>query len=237
MVIDKAGDTPEIDETNNEKTVYLPAPDLAVQGISWSPAELSEGTTVTFMINVRNLGSGPAISPYLSCYIDNDLQSNLAIDSIDGGLSAVGIFSWTAEDGEHVLKVIADSDDLITENDETNNDKVINLANPLPPPPAEPEPAAEAEIEPEPETAAPVSEPAATEVAVDELLGIDEYAEEETADNTTEEEDVAANIGEEDSSGIMGILMNKVLIFAVAGVGVAAIAVLLLLRRRAKKAE
>ncbi len=241
VVIDKADETPEIEETNNERTVYLPAPDLAIQGVSWSPAELSENTTVTFMITVRNLGSGPAVSPYLSCYIDNDLLNSLPIDSIDGGSTAVGIFNWTADGGEHVFEVIADSDDLITENDETNNDKVINLANPLPPPPAEPEPvtepAAEAEEEPEPEPAAPVSEPSASEVTVDELLGIEEYAEEDSTDNLTDEEDIAANIGEEDSSGIMGVLLNKVFIFAVAGVGVATIVILLLLRRRSKKAE
>ena len=241
VVIDKADETAEIDETNNERTVYLPAPDLAIQGVSWSPAELSEGTTVTFMITVRNLGSGPAVSPYLSCYIDNELLNSLPIDSIEGGSTAVGIFNWTADAGEHVLEVIADSDDLITENDETNNDKTINLANPLPPP-VEPEPATEPEVEvaeePEPEPVEPVSDPATSEATVDELLGIEnEIQEEETTDNLTDEEDIAGNIGEEDSSGIMGVLMNKVLIFAVAGVGVGAIAILLLLRRRAKKTE
>ena len=36
-------------------------------------------------------------------------------------------FTWTAEAGSHAFKAVADSNEMVAENDETNNLKVLNL--------------------------------------------------------------------------------------------------------------
>ena len=226
-IVDKSNGIVESDESNNEKTVVIPAPDLTIEGVTWSPVEPSESSTVTFMITVRNLGGSPANSPYLSCYIDDILQASLLINSIAAGSSAAVIFNWTAQSGEHVFKVIADGNDFITETDESNNEKVIDLSAPGAPMEAipAPEPAAEAE----PVVTTQINEPVESDTSAIETV------EDLPTDNTTDEEDIAANIGDDSSSGWQDILMNKFIIFGAAGLGLAVIVVLLLLRRRSQK--
>ena len=227
-IVDKANGIVESDESNNEKTVVIPAPDLTIEGITWSPAEPSENSTVTFVITVRNLGLSPANSPYLSCYIDDILQTSLLFNSIAAGSSAAGTFTWTAQSGEHVFKVIADGNDSITESDESNNEKVINLSDSgaL----AESIPVAEPVAEAEPVVTTQINEPVESDTPIIETV------EAPPADNTTDEEDIAANIADDSSAGWQGMLMNRWLIIGVGVLGAAVIIVLLLLRRRAKQA-
>jgi len=87
----------------------------------------------------------------------------------------------------------------------------------------------------EPEVATESTEPAdsvITDVEIIEELP----AETQPADNMTDEEDIAANLADDASSGWQDILTNKFIIFGAAGLGGAVIAVLLILRRRAKNA-
>ncbi len=227
-IVDKANEIIEGDESNNERVVVLPAPDLTIEGITWSPAEPSENSTITFVITIRNLGLSPADSPYLACYIDDTLQTNLRINSIAAGASAAGTFTWTAQSGEHVFRTVADGNDSITESDESNNEKLINLADSgaL----AESIPAPEPVTEAEPVVTTQINEPVESDTSIIETV------EAPPTDNTTGEEDIAANIADDSSAGWQGILMNRWLIIGVGVLGAAIIIVLLLLRRRAKQA-
>lgn len=230
-IIDKVNAVTEGDESNNERAVVLPAPDLTIGGITWSPTGPSENSTVTFVIAIKNIGLSTADSPYLACYIDDILQTNLRINSIAAGATAAGTFTWTAQSGEHVFKVIADGADSITESDESNNEKAINLFDSGAP--EEPVTATESATEVEPAATTVPNEPNEPEAGD---TATTEIAETPPTENTTEEEDIAANIADDSSAGWKDILMNRWLIIGVGGVGAAAIVVLLLLRRRAKKA-
>jgi len=235
-VLDKANEILESNESNNEKTVAIPAPDLTIEGVTWSPVEPSENSPVTFVITVGNPGNGPAYSSYLSCYIDDTLQTSLLIGSIAAGASAMATFTWTAQSGDHIFKAITDENDSVTESDESNNEKIIDLSTPGAPMEAipEPEPAAEAEAEVTPGASEPVESD--TSIPVETDISIIEDVEDLPADNTTDEEDIAANIGDDSSSGWQDILMNKFVIFGVAGLGLVIIVLLLILRRRSKNA-
>ncbi len=230
-VLDKADEVTESDESNNERTVLFPTPDLTIEWITWSPAEPSENCTVTFGITVRNSGDGPTDPSDLDCYIDDTLQKRIPMSSIAGGATAAGSFTWYVTSGEHVFRAITDSGDRVTETDETNNEKTVNL----------PFPGETVEVTPEPENPA---EPAAAEVPETEqpetVIEAEEVAvemeEDLPAGNVTGEQDIAANISEEPSTGWRDILMNKSIIFGGAALGLAILAVLLVLRRRSRKA-
>ncbi len=228
-ILDKADEVMESDESNNERTVNFPTPDLTIEWITWSPAEPSENSTVTFGITVRNIGDGPTDLSYLNCYIDDTLQKRITLDSIAGGATAAGSFTWYVASGEHVFKAIADGTDIITESDETNNEENINLPFPGEPIEAIPEPENPAEAAatdtPEiqqPEAAVNVEE---ADIEPEDVL---------PADNTTDEEDIAANISEEPSTGWRDILMNKFIIIGGAALGLGIIVVLLIMRRRSR---
>jgi len=230
-ILDKADELMESDESNNERTVSFPTPDLTIEWITWSPAEPSENCTVTFGVTVRNTGDGPTDSSYLDCYIDDTLQERIPMDSIASGATAAGSFAWDVTSGEHVFKAIADGSDRVTETDETNNEKTINL--PFPGEPVEvipePESPAEAAIAEIPETEQP-------EAFVEVEEAVIEIEDDLPADNATGEPDIASNISEEPSTGWRDIIMNKFIIIGGAALGLLIIVVLLILRRRSRNA-
>jgi subtilase family serine protease len=226
-IVDEANAIVESDESNNEKTVVLPAPDLTIEAVTWSPTGFSENSTVTFTIIAGNHGRSTAYSPNLDCYIDDILQTRLPVNSIVSGASAAGLFTWKATPGEHIFRVVADGNDSITERDESNNEKVIDLAHPQATTEATPEPEPAGETE-EVTTPAPVEAKASDSANVTAL----EFP---TTDNATGEPDLAANIADDSSAGLKGILMNRTVIIGIGGFGGATIVALLLLRRRSKK--
>ena len=232
VIIDKANSIIEGDESNNEKTAVIPAPDLAIEAITWSPAEPSENVSVTFVIMARNLGSSTAYSPYLDCYIDDMPINRLPIDSIAAGASAAGIFTWTARSGEHIFKVIADRNDSITESDESNNEKVIDLSHPGEPEEAVPAPEPVAEAEPA-AAAVPVAVTESNDPEENDSTNV-ETMEASPAQDETDELDIVPDVADDSSAGWQGLLTNRWIIIGVGVVGGAVIVVLLLLRRRPK---
>ncbi len=236
-IVDKANEVIESNESNNEKTVFIPTPDLTVELIAWSPAEPTENSTATFVITVNNIGDSTADSPYLDCYIDDILQKKIPLSSIASGATTAGSFTWSVQAGQHVFKAIIDGADSITEIDESNNEKTIPL--PFPGELVEVIPESESPAEP-----AATNTPEPTEPEPDTIIETtietsaennDETGEAPPTDNTTDEEDIAENISDESPAGWKGILMNKLVIFGVAGLGLVLIAVLLVLKRRSKK--
>jgi len=130
-VADSDEEVTESDETNNALTITFPGTvlsDLIVQEITWSPERPSIGDTVTFTVAIKNQGSGKAASSCVAYYIDNTLLTSDPVESIDSNGIAEKTFTWPAQAGSHDIKAIADSDEEVTESDETNNTLVVTLS-------------------------------------------------------------------------------------------------------------
>jgi subtilase family serine protease len=77
---------------------------------------------------VKNQGASRTQASVMTCYIDGYLIGSRELPPTDPGGSATGSFLWTAAEGKHEIRIIADSTNLETEIDETNNEKRINFS-------------------------------------------------------------------------------------------------------------
>ncbi len=129
-VADSNDKVTESDETNNEKTVTFSTlpPDLIIETITWSPANPSIGDTITFTVTIKNQGSGKADYSHVAYYIDDAYLSSASVSPIDAAASANETFTWTAQADSHAIKAVADSNDKVTESNETNNEKTVTFS-------------------------------------------------------------------------------------------------------------
>ncbi len=118
----------EIDENNNIRTLNIPAPDLIVQDITWSPADAAVGDTVTFTVIIRNQGSGKADSSQVTCSVDGSIIGSDKAPAIEAGIGATTTFKWVAEAGANIIELFVDPDNQVTEVDETNNEKLTEFS-------------------------------------------------------------------------------------------------------------
>ena len=240
VIIDEDDDVPEIHEYNNEKNVYLPSADLLVTDITCSPENPSENTSITFFINIMNQGDGPSPESRIVYYFNGSIYGSRDIEQIQPGAIVTDNFTWTARAGKHELKAVADGTNLFVETNESNNALGVLIFVPE---------TATVEVP----FLTPITENA-TEPAAEHLP--DPVVETKLHENTPETEEateilpseiaeilpeIAENIAETpapDTTPIWKkILLNRLLIITVAVVGVAAISVLLMLRKRAGKTE
>ncbi len=113
----------------NEPTVsFSSLPDLIIEDIVLSPEYPSIGETATFTVTIKNQGSGKSDSSQVAYYIDDTHLTSDYVSPIDPGNSATETFTWTAEAGSHVIKAVADSNNEVTESNETNNIKTYSLS-------------------------------------------------------------------------------------------------------------
>ena len=129
-VADSSQRVTESDETNNAQTFAFPtlAPDLTIETITWSPANPSIKNTVTFIVTIKNQGGGKAGSSHVACYIDDTYLTSAFVSPIDAGATATKTFTWKAQDGPHAIKAVADSNQRVTESDETNNAQTFTFS-------------------------------------------------------------------------------------------------------------
>ena len=128
VIIDEANNIKESNESNNEKTIVLPAPDLTIDAMAWSPENLSENATVTFNIRIKNQGAGIASKPQVTVYVNDTFLASVQFNQVSPGETASGACTWTARNGENVFKMVIDEADIIAESDEDNNEKTLTLA-------------------------------------------------------------------------------------------------------------
>src|SRR4030043_88082 len=102
-------------------------PALIVQDITLSPIEPAIDDTVSITVTVKNQGDASAGSNYVTCYVDNNILQTQSIGVINAGLMATVTFTWQATQGTHIIRAIADSSDIISETDETNNANTYSL--------------------------------------------------------------------------------------------------------------
>jgi subtilase family serine protease len=121
----------EIDDANNETTVTVTTltPDLIVDDITWSPEEPSVGDNITFSVALKNQGSGKAILPRVTLYVDGFNEGYQEVDEIGVNATANQTFTWFAEPGSHTVRAVADKDRLIIESDEENNEKTVTYSD------------------------------------------------------------------------------------------------------------
>jgi subtilase family serine protease len=234
-IVDKDNTVTEINEANNERTVSLPAPDLAIDNVSWTPSGPSDNTTITFSVTVKNLGGGQSDNSSLSWYIDEERRNPVAVAAINPGDTFVASFTWAAQAGEYVLKMVTDEANDITESNESNNEKITAIS-------VLPQGAAISTQAPEPEISEIVTDevqeqqPAITENAAASAETSEPPPPEETDDV---QETIIPEVAEEPSSIISklkdGFLQNWLFVAGVGAAGIAAIAVLLVIRKRQSK--
>ncbi len=134
VIIDPSNNVPETNEDNNEKTVNFAGaslPDLVIEGITWSPADPVVGETVTFMVIIKNRGSGRADDFYVAYYVDDTHLTSESVYSIDASATDNTTFTWVAQAGSHGIKVIADEPHRIPESNEDNNERTVIYPAPI----------------------------------------------------------------------------------------------------------
>ncbi|HEC95191.1 MAG TPA: hypothetical protein ENI45_04410, partial [Thermoplasmatales archaeon] len=100
-------------------------PDLTVTGVD-IPDEITEGETITVEATIKNIGSSSVTQAIeVALYVDSrvtPVDTYVITDGLQKDRSKLAYLSWVAEDGEHVLRVVADYHNEIVEEDEMNND-------------------------------------------------------------------------------------------------------------------
>ncbi|MFC1982511.1 CARDB domain-containing protein, partial [Chloroflexota bacterium] len=138
-IVDYDQKVTESNENNNAKTVTFSilAPDLVIQNITWSPESPSAGDNVTFTVTIRNRGSGKASSSLVDFYIDDSSRDHNNVQEVDVSANVTKTFTWTAQAGSHAIKAVADVENQVYEDDESNNEKTVTVSA-SPPPAATP---------------------------------------------------------------------------------------------------
>ena len=118
----------EINETNNEKQFSYKSTllaDLFIDTLVWTPAVPMQGGTVTFTLAVRNQGAGKAGALRVSVFLDQESSAkwNLRFgNGIDAGDIVTSSFQWTATQGAHTFRAVADAASEVPESNEANNE-------------------------------------------------------------------------------------------------------------------
>ena len=133
VTADSDTEVAESDESNNE-TVWglfdvVSKPDLVISdltvGGSSSPSNFTVGDRVRINATVQNIGAGSAGSSEIKYYLSNQEIGRDNVGSLNPrGTSGESIYyRFTESDvGTHYIKVVADSDTEIDEDNESNNE-------------------------------------------------------------------------------------------------------------------
>jgi PKD repeat protein len=138
VVIDPADKINESDENNNEAQRAIDIegqPDFAMGGISFSAEEPKIGDSVTIQVTIYNNGTESDTVDYKIFDGDPDLDIVIGEGNkqISADRSSTVSVDWIPDEGgEHVIYVVLDPDDDITESDEDNNEgsRIITVEKP-----------------------------------------------------------------------------------------------------------
>ncbi|OGO30532.1 MAG: hypothetical protein A2Z29_11165 [Chloroflexi bacterium RBG_16_56_11] len=127
FITDSDNKIQETNEANNiiTKSVPIILPDLSISSINWAPINPAIGDTVTFTVTLVNLSGGKAENFYLGYFIDDTLLISESIYSLGSHANITKTCTWTAKNGRHTFRAVADSTTHITETDENNNEDSI----------------------------------------------------------------------------------------------------------------
>ena len=98
------------------------APDsIVILWATWVPETPRIEDLVSFYITVKNQGNGKANASRITYYIDDSLKGYYDVPALNAGATVSKSFTWIAEEGEHIVRLVVDSGQVITEIDESNN--------------------------------------------------------------------------------------------------------------------
>ncbi|MFC1964324.1 CARDB domain-containing protein [Chloroflexota bacterium] len=123
----------ESDESNNSRTATFTAAtsapsDLVVQGIKWVPEKPVVGEEVTLTVTLRNQGSGSSAWSNLAYYLDDNYLTTALISPVNPNATTILDLYWQAQAGSHTFRVVADSEQRLMEESESNNTKTTTLS-------------------------------------------------------------------------------------------------------------
>jgi subtilase family serine protease len=129
-----------IEENNGEIMVFsVPAPDLAITGVTWSPSEnITAHDVVAITTTVKNLGNARARPCHISYLLSGEPLSSGVVDELRPNATTKTTFNLLAgEAGSHAVGIILDEENYVAESDETNNRETVflSLADSGDPPP------------------------------------------------------------------------------------------------------
>jgi uncharacterized membrane protein len=102
-------------------------PDLIIDSITFSDSGPTDGETIQISATVRNQGGYGASYFKVGFFVDGISKENKTT-SVPNSSSATLQFSWTAASGSHTVRFTADTEDVITESDESNNQKESSIS-------------------------------------------------------------------------------------------------------------
>jgi hypothetical protein len=128
IIADPVDSIDESNENNNEESIeakvteQLGEPDITVADIS-VPASINADATVTITATITNIGDADISGSFKTILKANGIVvDTLTVTVLDAGDSLSANFHWIpGAAGSHVLQVVADSEDSISEDNETNN--------------------------------------------------------------------------------------------------------------------
>jgi PKD repeat protein/subtilisin family serine protease len=114
-------------------TIQAPAlPDLVVEDVTYTPTSPTVGTTLTFQIRVRNIGSATAGLFYIGLSGLAGTQY-ASVSSLGPGAAVTVSLQLPLSASTETFTVTADATNRVTEADETNNTRQITVAAVQPP--------------------------------------------------------------------------------------------------------
>ena len=118
IVTDDAGG-----DDSTQARIHIRASDLLIteERIIFSGTHY-EGKTISFVVNIGNIGDGDADDFTAKFFIDGDLIKTFEHISIESSNNETISVDWKAELGTHVVKVVIDTDETNPEMDEDNNE-------------------------------------------------------------------------------------------------------------------
>jgi subtilase family serine protease len=111
-------------EGNTTTSILVQAPDLTVKEITFSNEKPSAGDVVKINATIGNVGNMNATNITVRFYVDDKmLPVGSIISSLLANSSIAVETEWTAEVGEHKIKVVVDPDNTTAEANNGNNER------------------------------------------------------------------------------------------------------------------
>lgn len=132
IVADSKDQITEIDELNNTVIVNIPPPDLVIKDITYTPEAALSGEKVIITASVMNERGSKTPESTAEFYIDEESIGSAILRGLEAGETGEVSLEWTAEPGNHIIKVTADINKSVMEINETNNDAETVFATTTP---------------------------------------------------------------------------------------------------------
>jgi hypothetical protein len=115
----------------------LPAPDLVVAGVTFTPAKPTRGDRVFIHVDIKNQGLAPAVIPAGVTLWSASKPNGSGVGGASAGIpiapgATVGAGIYLVErdelqPGTYAIRIKVDPGSACAESDETNNERVVNL--------------------------------------------------------------------------------------------------------------